>query len=66
MELIHSFRSQAAQKDEIGYTVNSLILYLILLFLPLYLYLMKLKAKSVPVLAMEALGGRGGIAPTHS
>jgi hypothetical protein len=26
----------------------------------------KVKSKAVPLHAMEALGGRGGIAPTHS
>jgi hypothetical protein len=26
----------------------------------------KIKGKAVPLHAMEALGGRGGIAPTHS
>jgi hypothetical protein len=26
----------------------------------------KVKGKAVPLHAMEALGGRGGIAPTHS
>jgi hypothetical protein len=29
-------------------------------------YLKKVKSKAVPLHAMEALGGRGGIAPTHS
>jgi hypothetical protein len=28
--------------------------------------LIVLKSKAVPLHAMEALGGRGGIAPTHS
>jgi hypothetical protein len=29
-------------------------------------YNVKKKGKAVPLHAMEALGGRGGIAPTHS
>jgi hypothetical protein len=29
-------------------------------------YIVKGKGKAVPLHAMEALGGRGGIAPTHS
>jgi hypothetical protein len=29
-------------------------------------YIVKKKGKAVPLHAMEALGGRGGISPTHS
>jgi hypothetical protein len=32
----------------------------------LVLYKSKVKSKAVPLHAMEALEGRGGIAPTHS
>jgi hypothetical protein len=29
-------------------------------------FMLRAKAKAVPLHTMEALGGRGGIAPTHS
>jgi hypothetical protein len=51
--------------------VNNLNMGYILLcsaciYIYIYIYISKVKSKAVPLHAMEALGGRGGIAPTHS
>jgi hypothetical protein len=32
----------------------------------IYIYSKKVKSKAVPLHAMEAHGGRGGVAPTHT
>jgi hypothetical protein len=51
--------SSTIQREGLGY---SFLYIVIVTFLKGQIY----KSKVVPLSAMEALGGRGGIAPTHS
>jgi hypothetical protein len=48
-----------------SYLIISCYRYVVLLYTKLQPY-QKVKKKAVPLHAMEALWGRGGIAPTHS
>jgi hypothetical protein len=54
------------EDDAVGLKHVELIIIVTIMIVVFGQLLLHVKGKPVPLHAMEALGGRGGIAPTHS